>query len=702
MAISDRAEAERRIDWLVSELKRHDILYYLRDRPELSDAAYDRLRRELEELETRWPDLVRADSPTRRVGVPIGGASFAPVEHRVPMLSLDNAMSEAEFRAFDERVRRLLDTAAPVEYVGELKLDGAAVELIYKEGRFEVGATRGDGRMGEDVTANLRAILNIPDRLDTAQPPPLVSIRGEVVLPLQAFRRLNRTREARGDEPFVNPRNAAAGSLRQRDDVDVERLRSLEFRPYALAEGVPAEIETQADALARLRAWGFTVTEQARVCRDADDALAFYRESLAVRAELPIEVDGTVFKVNRFDQQRDVGNLPRAPRWAIAFKFPPQQEHTVVEAIEVNVGRTGALTPVAKLRPVFVGGVTVSNASLHNQDEVERKDVRVGDTVVVQRAGDVIPQIVRVVAELRPRGAQAWKMPRHCPVCRAEAVRLEGEAVTRCPNLDCPAQLANNVRHFASRGALDIEGLGEKLVEQLVAQGLVTRVSDVFRLDAETLMGLERMGEKSAANRAGGDRARPADDARALPDRARHPARRRGRRRAARGPLCRRPRRAAGRAARGDRGHPGHRSDDRRERGALLRRSAQPSRDRGAARARGPMAQGRAARRTRRAAARQDLRPDRHAARPEPRRGEAPHRGRRRQGDGVGLEEDELRGRRRRSRLEARKGRGARRRRARPGGTRDPARRVRAYARVSPAALRGTCVSTTPASTRQT
>ena len=501
MPSSDRAEAERRIDWLVSELKRHDILYFLHDRPELSDAAYDRLRRELLELETRWPELVRTDSPTRRVGAPIGTASFAPAEHRIPMQSLDNAMSEAEFRAFDERVRRLLDTAAPVEYIGELKLDGAAVELIYKMGRLEIGSTRGDGRVGEDVTANLRAVLTIPDRLDTSQPPPIASIRGEVVLPLQAFRRLNRVREARGDEPFVNPRNAAAGSLRQRDAVDVERLRSLEFRAYTLAEGIPDAVVTQAGALACLRQWGFTVTEQNRVCPDADAALAFYAEALAMRAQLPIEVDGTVFKVNRFDQQRDVGSLTRAPRWAIAFKFPPQQENTVVEAIEVNVGRTGAMTPVANLRPVFVGGVTVSNASLHNQDEVERKDVRVGDTVVVQRAGDVIPQIVRVVGELRPAAARPWRMPRHCPVCHAAAVRLEGEAVTRCPNLDCPAQLANNVRHFASRGALDIEGLGEKLVEQLVAQGLVTRVSDVFRLDAAALLGLERMGEKSVANR---------------------------------------------------------------------------------------------------------------------------------------------------------------------------------------------------------
>ncbi|MBS1107453.1 MAG: ligA [Deltaproteobacteria bacterium] len=501
MAKSDRAKAERRIEWLISEIARHDALYYLRDQPEITDAEYDRLRRELAELEAIWPDLARPDSPTQRVGVPATEASFAPFEHRVPMLSLENAMDEAEFRAFDERVRRLLGSDAPVDYVGELKLDGAAVELVYENGKFAVGATRGDGRIGEDVTANLRFVLSIPPALATAEPPRRASVRGEVVLPLRAFRRLNRLREARGDEPFVNPRNAAAGSLRQREDVDVVRLRSLEFRAYAIAEGLPADTTTQFAALGVLREWGFRVSEECALCADLDAALAFYQRVLGERERLPIEVDGAVFKLNRIAWQQEIGNLPRSPRWAIAFKFPPQQETTVIEAIDVQVGRTGALTPVAKLRPVFVGGVTVSNASLHNQDEVERKDVRVGDTVVVQRAGDVIPQIVAVVANKRPRGARRWKMPSHCPVCRSEVVRLEGEAVTRCPNLDCPAQLANNVRHFASRGALDIEGLGEKLVQQLVAQRLVTRVSDVFRLDAATLADLERMGEKSAANR---------------------------------------------------------------------------------------------------------------------------------------------------------------------------------------------------------
>jgi len=496
----ERADARRRIDRLVAEITRHDHLYYLDDRPEIPDSEYDRLRRELLALEAAWPELIRPDTPSRRVGASAGSPSFAPVEHRVAMLSLDNAMNEAEFRAFDERVKRLLGTEAAVEYVGEPKLDGAAVELVYEDRVFAVGATRGDGRVGEDVTPNLAHIGSIPQHLPDEAPSGRVSVRGEVVLPRAAFRRLNRVREARGDEPFVNPRNAAAGSLRQRDEIDVERLRSLEFRAYAIAEGLPRGVVTQAGVLEALRAFGFAVSPECEVVADVAAALDYYERARAARDALPVEVDGAVFKVNRLSLQDEIGNLPRSPRWAIAFKFPPQQESTVVQAIEVQVGRTGALTPVAKLAPVFVGGVTVSNASLHNQDEVERKDVRVGDTVVVQRAGDVIPQVVAVIASQRPPGAAPWKMPSQCPVCRSEVVRLEGEAVTRCPNLDCPAQIENNVRHFASRGALDVEGLGEKLVRQLVETGKVSRLSDVFRLDAEALAGLERMGEKSAAN----------------------------------------------------------------------------------------------------------------------------------------------------------------------------------------------------------
>ena len=495
-----KQSVQKRIDRLVSQLRRHDVLYYVEDRPEISDAEYDRLLRELCALEERHPELVRPDSPTRQVGVSARGSGFPAFPHRVPMLSIENAMGEDEFRAFDERVRRLLQTDAPVEYAGELKLDGAALELVYEAGALAVGATRGDGRVGEDVTSNVRQVRTIPDRLAGPAPPARVSVRGEVVLPRKAFARLNRLRVERGEEPFVNPRNAAAGSLRQKDVVDVDRLRSLEFRAYAIAEGRPRAADTQMKVLDQLRAWGFRVTEETELCPDPDAALAYHARMQAIRDALLVEVDGTVFKVNRITLQEELGELPRAPRWAIAFKFPPQQETTVVEAIGVQVGRTGALTPVAKLRPVFVGGVTVSNASLHNQDEVERKDVRVGDTVVVQRAGDVIPQIVSVVRSKRPSGTRPWRMPDRCPVCRSEVVRLAGEAVTRCPDLDCPAQLRNNLLHLASRGALDVDGLGGKLVEQLVAAGHVKRVSDLYRLDAPVLLGLERMGARSVEN----------------------------------------------------------------------------------------------------------------------------------------------------------------------------------------------------------
>jgi DNA ligase (NAD+) len=396
------------------------------------------------------------------------------------MLSLENAMSVEDLQAFDERVRRMLASSDPIEYLGEPKLDGAAIELVYERGRLAVGSTRGDGRTGEDVTANLRPVPAIPLVLREAPRPwpARLSVRGEVVLPLAAFERLNRQRLTRGQEPFANPRNAAAGSLRQLHDVDVERLRSLTFFAYAVGEGLPRGVATQAEVQELLEAWGLPVTPKRELCADLRAAADYHR----------------------LDLQAELGELPRAPRWAIAFKFPPQQRNTVVEAIEVQVGRTGALTPVAKLAPVRVGGVTVTSASLHNEDEVARKDVRVGDTVVVQRAGDVIPQVVKVVRAKRRARAQPWRAPEHCPVCGSEAVRLEGEAVRRCPNLDCPAQLKNNLLHLAGRGALDVDGLGEKLVDQLVDQGLVRRLSDVFRLDADTLEKLERMGPKSAAN----------------------------------------------------------------------------------------------------------------------------------------------------------------------------------------------------------
>ncbi len=504
---AESARARERIAELSERIRHHDRLYYQRDEPEISDAEYDRLRRELNELEAAHPDLVRADSPSQQVGAaPAEG--FATAAHRGPMLSLDNAMSADEMRAFEARVARGLDESGPIELFAEPKLDGSGVELIYERGRFVQGLTRGDGQTGEDVTVNLRQVPSIPERL-TGEPddwPEIASVRGEIVLPLAAFESLNAGRLERQLRPFENPRNAAAGSLRQIHDVDLERLRSLEFRAYALEEGRPAAARLQSELLELLRGWGFRVSPESARCRGVDEAIAFHESLLARRGALPVEIDGTVFKVDDLERQATLGTVARAPRWAVAFKFPPEQAETVLEAIEVQVGRTGALTPVAKLQPVRVGGVTVSNASLHNQDELERKDIRVGDRIVIQRAGDVIPQVVRVrldrrreaLAEGRVLARQA--LPTRCPVCEAKTVRLEGEAVTRCPNLDCPAQLKNNLRHMASRGALDIDGLGEKLVDQLVEAGLVRRLSDVFELEAEALEKLERMGAKSARN----------------------------------------------------------------------------------------------------------------------------------------------------------------------------------------------------------
>ncbi len=513
MERSELAAARRRMRALVDELNRHNRLYHALDRPEISDAEYDALLRELQALEARLPDEVQADSPTQRVGAP-PAEGFETLPHLSPMLSLDNAMDADEMRAFHDRVGRLLREAgaevadrdedlASLAYAGEPKLDGAGVELIYEDGVLVRGLTRGDGHTGEDVLANLRNVLSIPLRLDGERgrpAPPVASIRGEVILPLAAFQRLNEARREAGLELFANPRNAAAGSLRMLHDVDVRRLRSLEFRAYAIAEGRPDGVEEQMQVLETLSAWGFLVSPESRLCHGLADAVAFYEEMRARRAELPIEIDGTVFKVNRIALQELLGTLSRSPRWAIAFKFPPEQATTRVLAIEAQVGRTGALTPVAKLEPVAVGGVTVSNASLHNQDEIDRRDVREGDTVVVQRAGDVIPQVVRVLVGRRETGPPPYRLPTHCPVCGAETVRLAGEVVTRCPDLDCPAQLKNNLRHLAARSALDVDGLGEKLIDQLVTTGLVKRLSDVFTLDAGQLESLERMGAKSAAN----------------------------------------------------------------------------------------------------------------------------------------------------------------------------------------------------------
>jgi DNA ligase (NAD+) len=422
------------------------------------------------------------------------------------MLSLDNAMNADEMRAFNARISKLLAEPTEIDFVAEPKLDGSGIELIYEKGRFLQGLTRGDGQTGEDVTVNLKHVPSIPQRLKSKNPPEFASVRGEIVLPHAAFESLNAARVERDQRAFENPRNAAAGSLRQIHDIDYERLGSLEFRAYALAEGRPAACDRQSNTLSLLGEWGFIISPEIDICHGVDEAIAYHERLLSLRGELPVEIDGTVFKVDRLDQQLELGNVARAPRWAIAFKFPPEQAETVLEGIEFQVGRTGALTPVARLAPVRVGGVTVSNASLHNQDEIDRKDIRVGDRIVIQRAGDVIPQVVRVRLDRRREAlAEGRKLvrsslPDRCPICQAATVRLEGEAVTRCANLDCPAQLKTNLRHLASRNALDIDGLGEKLVDQLVEAKLVTRLSDVFSLEEESLLALERMGAKSAAN----------------------------------------------------------------------------------------------------------------------------------------------------------------------------------------------------------
>lgn len=498
MAISSDVRA--RAAWLREQLNWHGYRYYVLDDPEIPDAEYDRLFRELRELETAHPELIAPDSPTRRVGAaPL--AAFQTVRHAVPMLSLDNAFTAEEVADFDRRVRqRLADVAAAIQYAAEPKLDGLAVSLHYENGVLVRGATRGDGYTGEDITANLRTVRTVPLRLLATGWPRVLEVRGEVFMPRAGFERWNAQARARGDKPFANPRNAAAGSLRQLDPR-VTAERPLDWFCYGVGAVEEGKLPDRHSAvLERLQTWGLRVCPEWRVVEGLAGCLAYHRDILERRERLPYEIDGVVYKVDRLDWQQELGFVARAPRWAIAHKFPAQEELTVVEAIEVQVGRTGAITPVARLRPVFVGGVTVTNATLHNADEVARKDVRVGDTVRVRRAGDVIPEVVGVLLDRRPLDTPAFAMPETCPVCGSRIVRLEGEAVARCiGGLYCRAQLQEAIRHFASRRALDIEGLGDKLVEQLVERNLVHNPADLYGLDAATLAGLERMGAKSAA-----------------------------------------------------------------------------------------------------------------------------------------------------------------------------------------------------------
>ena len=497
----NRAQAKQRIEELRAEIDQHDYRYYVLDAPSVPDAEYDRLMRELQALETDYPEFLSPESPSQRVGgVPLEG--FSEVRHETPMLSLANAFSDDEIQQFHDRVTRGLETGH-VEYVAEPKLDGVAISLRYQNGRLQQAATRGDGATGEDVTSNVRTIAAIPlqlrNRDGAAAWPDRLEVRGEIYMPLAGFESYNAKLRQEGGKELVNPRNAAAGSLRQLDPR-LTAQRPLAFYAYSLvtAEGMP---ESHFDALQLLRGWGLPVNPEIRRVRDAEGCIAYYHEMAEKRQNLPYDIDGVVFKVDALEQQQTLGFVSRAPRWAIAQKFPAQEEITRLLDIDVQVGRTGTITPVARLEPVFVGGVTVTNATLHNLDEIRRKDVRAGDWVVVRRAGDVIPEVARVVIERRARDLPEFNMPDQCPVCGSAVERDEGEAAFRCTGgLFCGAQRIRSIQHFVSRKALDIEGLGEKLVVQLVESGLVHSVADIFKLTRDQLTALERMGEKSADN----------------------------------------------------------------------------------------------------------------------------------------------------------------------------------------------------------
>ncbi len=492
-------EDAKRIAELREQIQRHDYRYYVLDDPEISDARYDALLAELRTLEAAHPELVAPDSPTQRVGG-APSAAFGEVVHAVPMLSLDNAFDEQDVLDFDRRVRERLDVEA-VEYSAEPKIDGLAISLRYEHGQLVQAATRGDGTRGEDVTANVRAIRSVPLALRGRQRPPLLEVRGEVYMTRRSFEQLNRRAAERDEKTFVNPRNAAAGSLRQLDPK-VTASRSLDLFCYGVGATDGWTVPRRhSEVLGALRELGLRTCPQIEVVEGVGGALDYYARMGRCRDTLGYDIDGVVYKVDRLDWQRDLGFVARAPRWAVAHKFPAQEETTVVRDVEFQVGRTGALTPVARLEPVFVGGVTVSNVTLHNMDELARKDVRIGDTVVVRRAGDVIPEVVRVVTERRPRDAREVVLPHRCPVCGSHVTRTEGEAVARCSGgLVCSAQRREALRHFASRRAMDIEGLGDKLVEQLVDAGRVETPADLYSLTADELAGLERMGPKSAAN----------------------------------------------------------------------------------------------------------------------------------------------------------------------------------------------------------
>ncbi|HEY8206577.1 MAG TPA: NAD-dependent DNA ligase LigA [Myxococcaceae bacterium] len=496
----NRPDAETRVVELRAQLQRANHRYYVLDDPEISDAEYDRLMRELEALEVEYPDLITPESPTQRVsGAP--AEKFEKVVHRIPLLSLANAFTDEEMSEFDERVRKLANVPE-VDYVCEAKLDGLAVELCYERGAFVKGSTRGDGEVGENITANLRTIRGVPLRLTPAEGvevPPYLEVRGEVFIRKKDFLKLNAQREQQGEPLYITPRNTAAGSLRQLDPkMTASRPLSILFYEVGVVDG--RAFARHWDKLELLRSLGFPVNGDNARARGLDEVRAQYQRFLQKRHELPFEIDGMVVKADDETLRKRVGQVSKSPRWAVAYKFPPEEETTVVEDIQVQVGRTGALTPVAFLKPVHVGGVTVSRATLHNEDELRRKDVRVGDHVFIRRAGDVIPEIVKVIESRRTGAEVPWTFPERCPACGAPAVRDPEGAITRCTGDSCPVQLQRYLRHFASRAAMDVDGLGVELCAQLVETGLVKDFGDLYRLTLEQLVELERMGEKSAQN----------------------------------------------------------------------------------------------------------------------------------------------------------------------------------------------------------
>ncbi|MBK8973152.1 MAG: NAD-dependent DNA ligase LigA [Hahellaceae bacterium] len=502
MGESIPADVSERVRWLHRQINDANYRYYVLDDPAIPDAEFDRLFRELQSLEKRFPSLVRPDSPTQRVGAePL--SAFQESAHRVPMLSLDNAFSDTELAAFEKRIRDRIEITSPPIFVAEPKLDGTAISLTYESGLLVRGVTRGDGSMGEDITHNVRTVASIPLRLLGGGFPEVLEVRGEIYMPKTAFDRLNQSQDEKGDKRFVNPRNAAAGSLRQLDPR-ITAQRALEFCSYGVGywdENSCPLPATQFELLQQLKSWGVRISPELSRVEGVDGCIEYHQRLQQKRPSLAYEIDGVVFKVDVLRLQSQLGFVARAPRWAIAYKFPAQEEVTRLTSVEFQVGRTGAVTPVARLEPVFVGGVTVSNATLHNQDEMRRLDLREGDWVIIRRAGDVIPQVVKVIVERRSGSEKAVLFPCQCPVCGSDILQLEGEAVARCSGgLTCSAQRKEALRHYASRRAMNIEGLGEKLIDVLVDKALVHGLPDIYSLDRHQLIALDRMGEKSADN----------------------------------------------------------------------------------------------------------------------------------------------------------------------------------------------------------